>query len=192
MRIADLAWREVDTTTIRNCWRKAGILPEISTPAPQPTIPISSLLDTSSFHPDPIVQAERQVEEALDDLVATGALQKNNRMDIESLLNPEGESHVMAESTDMEIYQDVMDARAASENLEINGGDDLDEGTPVEPRPSRRDVLNATHTIGKYLSDINDPNARKIEALLSSLNRNIRHEQTRDLRSTTILDFFTS
>ncbi|EDR00128.1 uncharacterized protein LACBIDRAFT_334411 [Laccaria bicolor S238N-H82] len=137
MQIADLAWHEVDTTTIRNCCQKAGILPEIEPPTPQPTIPISSLLDASSFHPDPIVQAERQVEEALDNLVATGALQKNNRMDIESLLNPEGESHIMMESTDMEIYQDIMDARAASENLKINGGNDLDEGAPVEPQPSR-------------------------------------------------------
>ena len=192
MQIADLAWHEVDTTTIQNCWRKAEILPEILTPAPQPTIPISSLLNVSSVHPDPIIQAERQVEEALNDLVATGALQKDNWMDIESLLNPEGKSHVMTESTDLEIYQDVMDAKAARENLEINGGDNLDGGTPIESQPSHRNVLNAMYTISKYLSDINDPNTRKIEALLSELNRNIWCEQTRDLRSTTILDFFTS
>ena len=28
MRIADIAWCMVDATTIANCWRKAGILPE--------------------------------------------------------------------------------------------------------------------------------------------------------------------
>ena len=28
MRLADVAWNEVDTTTIKNCWKKAGILPD--------------------------------------------------------------------------------------------------------------------------------------------------------------------
>ena len=36
----------------------------------------------------------------LDDLVATGALQKGNHMDIESLLNLVGESHVLTEVSD--------------------------------------------------------------------------------------------
>ena len=45
----------------------------------QPLISISMLLD-------PVTHAEKQVEAALDDLVATGALQ--NCMNIESLLNP--------------------------------------------------------------------------------------------------------
>ena len=38
----------------------------------------------------------------------------------------------MTDSTDMEIYQDIMDARPACENLKINGGNDLDEGTSIE------------------------------------------------------------
>jgi hypothetical protein len=44
---------------------------------------------------DPVAHAERQVEEALDELVAIGVLQTGNRMDIESLLNPAGESPVL-------------------------------------------------------------------------------------------------
>ena len=81
MRIADLTWCEVDTTTIRNCWRKAGILPESAESHPiNPSIPISSLLQhpSESLQENPSVEAERQVEAALDDLVATGALQKTN------------------------------------------------------------------------------------------------------------------
>ena len=123
-----------------------------------------------SFHPDPIIQAERQMEEVLNNLVSTGALQKNNQMDIESLLNPEGKCHViMTKSTDMEIYQDVMDTRAARDNIEINGGNDLDEGMPIELQPSWHNILNTTYMISKYLSSINDPNAPKIEPLLSEL-----------------------
>ena len=98
--------------------------------------------------------------------------------------------HVMTDSTDMEIYQDTMDARAACENLKINGSNDLDEGTSIELWPTQHDVLNTTYTIGKYISDINVPDSHKIEALLSSINGNSQHEQTRDLKSTTTTDFF--
>jgi DDE superfamily endonuclease len=95
MRLADLAWRDVDTTTIQNCWKKAGILPEsdsTSSRTIQPLIPVSSLLQLE-LEMNPAAQAEREVEAALDALVATGALQKTNWMDIKALLNPEGESH---------------------------------------------------------------------------------------------------
>ena len=37
----------------------------------------------------------------------------------------------MTDSTDMEIYQDIMDARAACENLKINGGNDLMKAHPL-------------------------------------------------------------
>jgi len=44
--------------------------------------------------------------------------------------------------------------------------------------------------IGKCISDINDPNTCKIEALLSRLNRKLQLEQTREFRNTTIIVFF--
>ena len=151
MRIADLAWREVDTTTIRNCWRKAGILPESAASHPiNPSIPIASLLQhpSESLQENPAVEAERQVEAALDDLVATGALQKTNRMDIESLLNPEGESTLLTETSDQEIYQAVMDAVDARENIHINSTDDIDDiQSATNPHPTRCDVLKAVSTI---------------------------------------------
>ena len=119
MRMADAAWNDVDTTTIRNCWCKAGILPDMDpTPMTVPSIPISSLLHDSPVQTDPVAHVERQVEDALDELVATGALQARNRMDIEALLNP------AAETSDEEIYQAVIDSISARENIEINGGDD--------------------------------------------------------------------
>ena len=128
MQIADLAWCEVDTMTIWNCWRKAGILPESAESHPiNPSIPISLLLQhpSESLQENPAVEAKREVEAALDDLVATGALQKTNQMDIESLLNPEGESTLLTEMSDQEIYQAVMDTVDACENIHINGTDDI-------------------------------------------------------------------
>jgi hypothetical protein len=196
MRLADLAWREVDTTTIRNCWRKAEILPDSdldvlssSTPA-TPSIPISSLLHGSSFEIDPVAHVEREVELALDGLERTGALQKSNRMDIESLLNPDGESHVLTESSDREIYQAVMDAIKARENIEINGGDDVDDTLPLEPRPTHRDVLKAVSTIGRYIDDLNEPIARKMEAILGSFNRQLRLDETKTMKTTFLTEFF--
>jgi hypothetical protein len=208
MRMADLAWRSVDAATIRNCWHKAGILPDVDCPFSshanqryQPLITISSLLhdssesdsDESSSQMDPVMHAKNQVQTALNDLVATGALQKTNRMDIESLLNPAGESHDLDETSDTEIYQAVADAIIARENMEINGGDDGDESdddTPAEPRPNRRDVLKAVSTIGRYIDDMNDPIARKIEALLGPLNMRLRVEETRSMKNSVLTDFF--
>jgi hypothetical protein len=194
MRIADAAWRNVDTTTIRNCWRKARILPEMDSSASrtiQPSIPVSSLLHDPTSETDPVAQAEKQVEAALDDLVATGALQGKNRMDIESLLNPADESQVLTGTSDEDIYQAVMDSIAARENIEINGGDDVNEDDiPIEPRPTRRDVLKAASTINKYLDDLDNPVARKLEALLGSFNRQLRLEESQSTKETAITDFF--
>src|SRR5260221_8354083 len=66
MRLADLAWHEVDTTTIRHCWHKAGILPDMDPSAlTQPTVPISSLLHTPFHNQDPIAAAENALRGAL-------------------------------------------------------------------------------------------------------------------------------
>ncbi|KIO10229.1 hypothetical protein M404DRAFT_971045 [Pisolithus tinctorius Marx 270] len=83
MRLAEKAWSEVDTTTIRNCWKKAGILPPNMDAVPiHPTLPISSLIHATRSEPetpnDPIQQAENAVESALNDLEKTGILQHTN------------------------------------------------------------------------------------------------------------------
>jgi hypothetical protein len=105
MQLADIAWHEVDTTTIQHCWHKAGILPtmdpskSILTP---PTIPITSLLHPPS-NPDPIAAVEDLLKSALDDLEETGILQCVHRMDIEDLLNLAKETQMMEVTTDNEI-----------------------------------------------------------------------------------------
>ena len=94
MRLANAAWDEVDTTTIRRCWRKAGILPHLESSASKPlvSVPISSLVNTASSKPsvsipvsslvnneeNPVADAEKLVNDALDRLEKTGALQSRN------------------------------------------------------------------------------------------------------------------
>jgi hypothetical protein len=182
--MADEAWNDVDSTTIQNCWCKAGILPDMSSRTTQPSIPISSLVNNTSSQTDPIIEAERQVEIALDDLVATGALQTKNQMDINTLLNLEGESQVLTETSDEEIYQAVMESIEARENIKITSGDDVDDDIVIKPRPTRREVLKAVSTIGVCIKDSNDPNAHKLEALLGSLNRQLHFDETRSMRDT--------
>src|SRR5882762_786157 len=116
----------------------------------QPSIPITSLLqDPSESQIDPVAHAEEQVEAVLNDLVATGALQAKNRMDIKSLLNPVSESHILTETSDQEIYQAVIESITACENIKTNSGDDTDDmnDTPIEPCPTRHEVLMAVSTI---------------------------------------------
>ena len=108
---------------------------------------------------DPVAHVERQVKIALDDLVTIGALQKSNWMEIESLLNPAGKSHVLTESSDTKIYQAIIDAIDACANIEINSGDDVDDDDiPPEPRPTQHDVLKAASTIGRYSEGQNRSN----------------------------------
>ena len=111
-------------------------------------------------------------------------------MDIEALLNPAGESHILTETSDEEIYQAVIDSISARENIEINGGDDVDVDGPVEPYPTRREVLKAVSTIGKYTNDLNDPFAQKIEALLGSFTKQLHLEETKRMKNTVLTDFF--
>ena len=187
MQIADLAWHDVDATTISNCWQRVGILPDmnpLSAPTNPPLIPVSSLIND-------IAHAENQVEAALDDLVLTGALQKTNRMDVKSLLNPAGESQILIETSDAEIYHAVMDAADAYANMEINGGDDVDDDdVSLEPCPTRRDVLKAVSTISRYIEDLNNPVAHKMEALFGSFNMQLRLDETRSMKPTHLTDFF--
>ena len=194
MRMAESAWESVDTTTIRNCWDRAGILPEagtFSSHTSEPSIPISTLLQDSEIQTDPISYVERQVELAVDELVSRGALQQRNRMEIGSLLNPAGESHVLTEASDADIFQAVTEAFEARENLEINGGDDVDDDGPIKPRPARSDILQATSMITDYLTTENDPLAREIENILGTFSRRLRVDATKSMKNTVLTDFYT-
>ena len=131
-------------------------------------IPIQLLLTT-----DPAVEAaEKQVEASLDDLITRGALQPCNHMDLKNLLNPAGESQGLMEASDEEIFQSVMDAIEVHENIDINGGDDVD-GVAIEPQLTQHKVLKAVSIISKYIDVSDDPILCKIEGLLRSFNQQL-------------------
>jgi hypothetical protein len=107
MRLADTAWKVVDTETIKNCWKKAGILPEIEQPIPQPRVPISALINDIKG----VAQAEKELSDALDQLQNTGVLQASNRMDINFLVNPPEENPNIDCADETEIFKTVMEPR---------------------------------------------------------------------------------
>jgi hypothetical protein len=190
MHLANAVWREVDTITIRHCWQKAGILPTIDPIPIQPTIQVSSLLNhktTRLDQGDPVRIAETQVECTVDKLVSSGVLQSANRMDIESLLNLEEESvGALNETTDEEIFQAVLDAQEAAQD---DGGDGDDDET-VEACPTCCEVLQAAAVINRYIDSVDDPVARKLEAILGSFGQLMRLEVLCSMVPTQLTDYF--
>ncbi|KAG6876411.1 hypothetical protein C0993_003308 [Termitomyces sp. T159_Od127] len=189
--MADTAWKEVDTTTIRNCWKKSGILPKSTADGPvsAPSVPISSLLNTKPT--DTIGTADIKVEKALSSLEQHGVLQCKNWMDIEELLNPANKNKMYADGTkEEEIDQDI-EHRKEEQDGEERGNDVVDNNSEViDQKPSRWEVLNAASVILKYVSDINQPYSRQVESVLASFGCQTRTEEFQNLRSTTLNDYF--
>ena len=182
MRLADAAWREVDRTTIHHCWLKSGILPNFpDAPVPTPTIPVSSLLNSAPC--DPVAGAEVSVEQALDALVHRGALQKTNRMDIQSLLNPAIEAELVPEISDLEIFDAV---RETQEDGDAGEGDN----EVVLDCPTRREVLQAAAVLTRYAGTLDNALARKVEDVLASFSRQLRLDSHSNMVPTSITDYF--
>ena len=96
----------------------------------------------------------------------------------------------MTEASDVEIYQAVINAVDAHKNMEINGGDDVNNNIPLEPCPNQHDVLKAVSTINRYIDDQSDPISCKIEALLQSFTMQLCLNETRKMKNTVLTDFF--
>jgi hypothetical protein len=164
MRLAHQAWLEVDTTTIRNCWCKANILPEMGQSAQlmdQPSLPISALIHHQE---DPIVAIEKQLASTLDELEQAGVLQRSNRIDISELLNPPDEAFAVSKATDMDIFEAVMEAKQVQEDT--NGH--IDDDNTVEPDPMQAELLQAVLLITRYTKDKDNTYLRKVDSVMAS------------------------
>ncbi|KAF8523432.1 hypothetical protein JB92DRAFT_2884861 [Gautieria morchelliformis] len=93
-------------------------------------------------------------------------------MDIAELLKPAAESH-MFEGTDEDIYQSVMDVKKAREENKDNSNV-IDGDIPIEPASTRNEALQAVLVLSKYVRDIDDPFARKLEMMLGSFGQRTR------------------
>jgi hypothetical protein len=84
----------------------------------------------------------------------------------------------LTETSNCEICKAVINAVDAHEILEINGGDNVDNNIPAEPRPTRRQVLEAVSVISKYTNDLIDLIARKMERILVDFSRQLHMQNT--------------
>ena len=140
---------------------------------------------------------ERLVNTALDDLEATGALQCSNHMDIAKLLHPTAETHNISEATDEDIFEAVMDTKMAWEGGEGDSDkvDDtksgLDAATTSEPSLTYSEALQACLLLKKYIVDMDDPAARKLEVMLGSFRRMIQACEMQSMENGKITHFFT-
>ena len=139
------------------------------------------------------MQAENALRDALDDLEATGALQRSNRMNLTELLNPAVEAHNMFEATDEDIYQAVMDGKAAWE-ANSAGNSDLDEvgGDEVGPGPMRDEALRAALVLGEYIRQFDDPFVRQLGSMLGSVRKRTRVLETQTMKDMKLTSYFNS
>jgi hypothetical protein len=191
MRLADISWKEVTKDTIANCWRKSGILPTVDTLRDEEDMDShdgqeNDMTPDADSTPDPaITAAEEALVQVLDELQEVGVLQKENLVDIEDLVNMR-EERMIEDATDEEIFDAVQKMRSGEQDQEGKGGDDDDE---VEPKPSRKDALQAASTLQRYIADLDEPFARKLEVVLSSFGRETRREEARMMTDTLITDY---
>jgi hypothetical protein len=179
MRLADLAWGKVMKDTIANCWRKSGILPTNFAPSDDEASDNDDDNQTIRNHrqnsggnadeeTDPAIKdAEAALAQVLSELVVVGVLQQKNLVDIEDLIHMP-EEQVVEDSTDEDIFEAVQKIWNGEQDWEKNGGDDDEE---VEPKPGRKEVLQAASILRKYIADLDDPFARQMEAMLSIFGR---------------------
>jgi hypothetical protein len=196
MQLARSAWDSVDVTTIRNCWKKADLLPATTprTGQPmQPQIPIVSLLNGVSTSNILALQAEEDLESSLDFLESVGVLQKANRMSLETLLNPEDENGRICDmATDQDIFSAVIEVQNATtegvENTTLeNGPDDVTCSVP-----SHRDFIHAQMVVDSFLTHADhSPLGQQLENSLRAYFREVRAMHVASFKPTHITDFFT-
>ncbi|KAJ6576133.1 hypothetical protein DFH09DRAFT_1311572 [Mycena vulgaris] len=152
MRLAALAWQEVTKDTIANCWQKAGILP---------TADAVSDDDRSDAGVDNLnVQRPRQPHTA----DPTGGLDPaaDAQAALSRVLDELQKEQVIEDATDEEIFEAVKKMCSGEQNRELNGGNDDEED---EPTSTRKEALQAAATLRKFIADVDEPFARKMEAI---------------------------
>ena len=146
---------------------------------------------------NPVSEEERLVTEALDILEVTGALQRSNRMDIMELLNPVTESSHVFDVGNEDIFQAVMDTKAARElseghdgnEVSADGNNNCDE--PTEPPPTQKEALQAMMVLCRYANEMDDPLARGVEAALGSFGQMTRVHEVKSMKDKKLTSYFT-
>ncbi|KAF8439855.1 hypothetical protein L210DRAFT_977586 [Boletus edulis BED1] len=90
-------------------------------------------------------------------------------MGISELLNPAAEGHDIFGALDKDIYDAVIEAKSARKQSMLSG-DDHGFGT-CRARGTFKEALTAAMALWKYMKNLNDPLARKLEAVMSTFGQ---------------------
>lgn len=202
MRLADVAWQEVQPMTIYNCWCKTGILPlalvnnessALSTPST--LLPSVSVALLHGPPDDNVIQAEQSISDSLNQLEQRGVLQMPNRLSIKEILDPELEHRDVPDMVDLiqDIFQSVNNQQEVEEMMDVDGSSGSggsNSGDVVRVKPTHKKALAAVSTVMSFISDTNDPSAWALESLLTSLGHQTQQDMTRSMKPTQITDYF--
>ena len=130
---------------------------------------------------------EQFVSDSLDALDARGVLQKNNRVDLEDLVNSADERIEGDEWSEEEICAAVLQRRAEEDAIVVDDSDDKEKALAT-----RKEALNAMATLQQYVSGLDGNFARQMEQVLADFGRQTRLEELRNLKDTALTDYFTS
>ena len=114
-------------------------------------------------------------------------------MNLEELLDPISEQELTVgkpEDSEEDIFRSVQDMVEAEQMMEVNGGDNIEEEM-VQVKPTRKEALTAAFTLQKYIADINELFARKLEGILVNFGHQTRMEGNRMMEASRITDYFT-
>ena len=78
------------------------------------------------------------------------------------------------------------------ENIDKNGGDNLDCDGPVQTHPTVCKVLQAVAVVNRYIDELDDPIAQKLEITLGSFNHQLHLHKAKSMKSTILTDYFSS
>ncbi len=130
---------------------------------------------------NPVQLAEHALSTELDLLMACGGLLQQNQMDLEGLLNPEGEhGSGMETCTDEEIIKSLQ-----SKDLEDNNHDKQGEAEPLHT-VSHKEALQAAEILRKFASDHTEDQACKLEGILIKLTQETCSVIAKSMHSTEI------
>ena len=112
-------------------------------------------------------------------------------MSIEVLLNPQEELLTIEETTDEEIFQAVIDAKEVHEESPHDKGDnDIEDDSPSDICPTCNEALQAALVVKKYIQELNNPFARKLEGIIDTFGRQTRLMEAQALKPTVLTDYF--
>ncbi|KIK80199.1 hypothetical protein PAXRUDRAFT_159272 [Paxillus rubicundulus Ve08.2h10] len=110
-------------------------------------------------------------------------------MDLAEFLNPAAKTHNIFNSTDEDIYQAIMDAKAAWEANSEGNSDEVNVG-PVKLGPTHSDALQVALVVGKYIKDFDDLFMCKLDSMLGLLGKRTWVLEMHTMKDTNLNGYF--